>query len=331
MLARGLASNGKSRLVFMNLRCIVVIGVVLAIGALPAMAVENAVGRTLPGMWVQPQAGVVPEGPGSNFSLVPFGYLGTIGGSRLAPIAGVLTTNISADINENLLVPQYVYKTEHPKIRLSSTFYTPVNYQNGTGSLQIGDTFSRSTTFISRGLSDVFFSPLTVGIHFSENNNLAIDTKIWAPSGAYERGNLANLGMNVWTFTPNLAHTYLWKKRGLEVDNYVALDIYTQNPVTKYTSGTVFHWDGMLFQYLSERGGFGAIVSNITQLNRDRGPLAGRLNGFQGGGWGAGPLVMYVAKVQNPGMILAFRWVPEFHVQNLLKGNTFMLGLTLKL
>jgi len=66
--------------------------------------------------------------------------------------------------------------------------------------------------------------------------------------------------MNAWTFTPNLAHTDLWKKHGIEVDNYVAFDIFRQNPATKYTSGTLFHWDGMIFQYLSERAGSVRIV-----------------------------------------------------------------------
>jgi hypothetical protein len=114
------------------------------------------------------------------------------------------------------------------------------------------------------------------------------------------------------------------------VDNYVAFDIYRQNTATKYRSGTVFHWDGMLFQYLSERGGFGAIISNETQINPDSGPLASRLNGFQGNAWGAGPIVMYVAKVKEPALILRFRWIPEFHVTNLLKGNTLLLGVALK-
>jgi len=42
-------------------------------------------------------------------------------------------------------------------------------------------------------------------------------------------------------------------------------------------------------------------------------------------------MVVYVAKPKNPGVILQFRWVPEFAVTNLLKGNTLLLGLTLQL
>jgi hypothetical protein len=301
-----------------------VTGLMLAALAVPAIAVENALGRTIPGLWVQPQMGVVPREPGLSFTLLPLGYMGSLGGTpqspTRAPIAGKLAIDASAGISENWLIPQYAYKTEHRKIGFASALYLPISYRRVT---------AVNGTFISAGLGDLFFSPLKVGIHFSENHNLAIDTKIWAPSAGFEIGNLSNLGMNAWTFTPNVGHSYLWKKRGLEVDNYVAFDIYRENPTTRYKNGTVFHWDGMVFQYLSERGGFGGIISNETQLNRDQGPLADRLNGFQGGAWGAGPIVAYVARKDDPKMVLQFRWVREFHVTNLLKGNALLLGLTL--
>ena len=315
----------------MNLGRVIIAGIALAIAALPAMAVENAVGRSLPGVWVMPQGAVVPTETGLTFSLLPVGYMGAIGGGRLAPIAGSLVANVSANVSETFLVPQYVYKTETPEVNFASSFYLPVNWQGTTGSIQVGDLFTRSANFNGRGIADVFFSPLTAGIHFSQDNNLAIDTKIFAPTGEYKPGNLSNLGMNEWTIQPNVLHTYLRRKSGQEIDNYVGFDIYSRNPTTRYTSGTVFHWDGMLFQYLSERSGFGVIVSNLTQITRDTGPLSNVLNGFQGSAWGAGPIVMYVAKLENPGVILQLRWINEFEVTNMTKGNMFLLGLTIKL
>jgi hypothetical protein len=55
------------------------------------------------------------------------------------------------------------------------------------------------------------------------------------------------------------------------------------------------------------------------------------LHGFEGRAWGVGPIALYVAKVEKPGVILQLRWVNEFEVTDLLKGNTLMLGITLKL
>jgi hypothetical protein len=98
--------------------------------------------------------------------------------------------------------------------------------------------------------------------------------------------------MGEWTVMPNFGHTYLWKKRGLEFDNFVGFDIYSQNTTTNYTSGTVFHWDAMVVQYLSKRVGFGAIGANVTQITKDSGAVANLLHGFEGRAWGVGPMVL---------------------------------------
>jgi hypothetical protein len=261
---------------------------------------------------------------------MPIGYMGAIGGGRQVPIGGSIFANVDANLSANFLIPQYVYKTESPKVSLSSSFMGVVNWVGSNGSLQLNN-FSRSASSSNAGIGDVIFVPLTAGIHFSETNNLAISTMIFAPTGQFRPGNLSNLGMGEWTIMPNLAHTYLWEKRGLEFDNFVGFDIYSQNATTKYTSGTMFHWDGMVIQYLSKRVGFGVIGSNLTQITNDRGPVANVLHGFEGRAWGVGPLALYVAKVEKPGVIVQLRWVNEFEVTNLLKGNMFMLGITLKL
>jgi hypothetical protein len=190
--------------------------------AAPTLAVEGALGRTLPGVWIQPQGAVVGPASGFNFSIIPIGYMGTIGGARLVPIGGSIFTNVDASVSSNWLVPQYVYKTGTAKVSLSSTFLGVINWVGATGTLQVND-FSRSTSRSNAGLGDVVFTPLTAGIHFSKTNNLAISTMIFAPTGLFRPANLSNLGMGEWTFMPNVAHTYLWEKRGLEFDNSWAL------------------------------------------------------------------------------------------------------------
>jgi len=45
---------------------------------------------------------------------------------------------------------------------------------------------------------------------------------------------------------------------------------------------------------------------------------------------GRGSVALYVAKIENPGVVLQLRWVDEFEVTNLMKGNVFLLGVTLK-
>jgi hypothetical protein len=321
----------------MPVRSIAAILAVLLGGACCASAEENIVGRTLPGVWVTPQGGVVGASSGLSFTVMPIGYIGSMSASQEAIINGVLVAGLSMNMSENLLIPQYTYKLRTKKIGLASSAYIPINWAGVAGSLLArGGDFGGSTTLSSTysssaGIGDVFFSPLTLGVHFSETSNLAIDTKIFAPTGAFQVGNLSNLGMNEWTFMPNATYTYMKLKKGIEITNNVGLDIYTQNPTNKYKSGTAFHWDGLFMQYLSKKGGVGAIISNVTQITNDTGPLSNRLNGFKGRAWGAGPIVLYTLKDKNPQVIFQFRWINEFAVSNRTNGNTLLLGLTLQL
>jgi hypothetical protein len=177
----------------------------------------------------------------------------------------------------------------------------PVNWW-GVSAQQRVNGVPQNTNSANASVGDVVAIPLTVGIHFSENNNLAVSAWLFTPTGLFQPGNISSVGMGVWAVMPNFAHTYLWEKRNLEFDNFVGFDIYGHNAATNYSSGTMFHWDGMALHYFAKkRFGLGAIVSNLTQITDDKGPLADALNGFAGRAWGVGPIVLYVAKRENPG------------------------------
>ena len=122
--------------------------------SLPALAVENAFGRSVPGLWVAPQGGVVPSTPAFNFTLAPVGYIGSLGGARIAPLAGELVANASANASLNLLIPQVVYKTETSRVSFSSSAYLAVNWQGVSGSVQLNGANVKDFNSISRGLWD---------------------------------------------------------------------------------------------------------------------------------------------------------------------------------
>jgi hypothetical protein len=304
------------------------ISIVLVAASLPALAVEGAVGRTLPGAWVMPQGGVIGPHSGFNVTLMPIGYSASTSGRQEIPDAGLLEAEVSANVSLNYVVPQYIYNTKSPTISLATTFMAPVAWVGVTTAATLND-LARTVRHANAGMSDLIMSPLSVGIHFSRTNNLAINPMIFAPTGPFVLDNPSNKGQGTWTFMPSLAHTYAWPTQGLELDNFLAFDIYRHNPVTGYKNGTVFHWDGMLLKYVfKERFGFGGILSNLTQLNRDEGQLADVLHGFQGRAWGSGPIFLYIAKHEKPEVAIQFRWVREFDVTKLLKGEVLLLGLT---
>ena len=49
--------------------------------------------------------------------------------------------------------------------------------------------------------------PLTVGIHFSDNNNLAISAWMFTPTGLFQPHNISSVGMGFSTVMPNFAHS----------------------------------------------------------------------------------------------------------------------------
>jgi hypothetical protein len=245
-----------------------VVIITLAATSVPALAFEAGVGRSLPGVLVMPQGGVIGPHPGFSFTVVPIGYSASISGTQEIPIAGTLETDVSADVSTSYLVPRYVYKTDIPRINLASALMVPINWVGVTAATQAGD-LAHGISNANAGLGDIIMSPLSLGIHFSNANNLAISCMIFAPTGVYTKGNISTTGLGIWTFMPNIAHTYEWPKQNLELDNFVGFDIYRHNATTNYTSGTVFHWDSMLLKYvLKNRVGFGGIVSNLTQFLR---------------------------------------------------------------
>ncbi len=54
------------------------------------------------------------------------------------------------------------------------------------------------------GLGDLILSPLMLNYQFSDDFNANGRVNVYAPTGSYEVGRLANLGKNYWTFEPPL-------------------------------------------------------------------------------------------------------------------------------
>ena len=67
----------------------------------------------------------------------------------------------------------------------------PVGWVGVTAALQLGDLALRVRE-ANAGLSDIILSPLSVGVHFSDTNNLSVGAMIFAPTGQFRQGNLSN-------------------------------------------------------------------------------------------------------------------------------------------
>jgi len=114
---------------------------------------------------------------------------------------------------------------------------------------------------------------------------------IYAPTGKYEVGSIANAGKNYWTFEPAFAVSYLSSRIGLMASTHAGLDLNTRNTATDYQTGTQFHVDAMVAEHVPLFGGsigVGASAFYYQQIAGDSGSGA-MLGNFKGRTVGVGP------------------------------------------
>ncbi|MDX9974816.1 MAG: transporter, partial [FCB group bacterium] len=148
---------------------------------------------------------------------------------------------------------------------------------------------------------------------------------IYAPTGDFTKGKLANVGLNYWTFEPSVSFSYLSSKIGLEISAFTGMSFNTKNDATDYQSGDVFHLDLTVAEHLplSKYGyiGVGFNAFYWEQFTADSGPGA-VLGSFEGRTQGIGPVVSYVSPPICGHTILAeVKWLPEIDVNNRLDGD----------
>jgi hypothetical protein len=152
---------------------------------------------------------------------------------------------------------------------------------------------------------------------------------IYAPTGDYETGRLANPGLNYWTFDPTVGVSYNNDKIGLNAAGYLGISFNTENPDTDYQSGSMLHLDGSVQQLLPAGPGFvgvGAEAFYLQQIAGDSGSGA-RLGDFKGRTVGIGPVLTYILPRGKATFVAELRWLPELDVKRRLDGDYIWLKL----
>jgi len=290
----------------------------------PAGAVEGGVGRPITGAQILPFAGYVPPEAGLALNLSSIYYDGTIGGSRPVPVAGILGVDLDARVSLTALTAVSVWTQNTNGWNFASGLSVPVIWVEATASVSAGETVrqQRDSEF---GLWDLPFTPLVAGYNFDALSHVSLSLTIFAPTGSYEVGRLANPGLNVWTFTPTVAYTKFWPEAAIELSATSGAGFYTENDDTGYENGILWNLDLLVLKRFPCGFGIGVVGGTIVQLTDDEGTLADRLGGFRGHAFGVGPLLSYSKTFGGKPLEVTARWIPEFGVEDRLKGNSFML------
>ncbi len=299
-------------------------------------AEEGASGHYMPGA----SASFIDELPGKPGLAVAnfFNYYdASASRTQRVPVGGFTVGSLDATAYSDTVVALY----ETPLKLLGGDYALgvaiPYVWLKAKGEVRVtgpgGQTFTRSKTERAEGFGDILLYPFMIG-WTALNRDLKYDVRlgIYAPTGDYDKGSLANVGKNYWTFEPAVSVSYISSKIGLELTAFAGLDFNTKNHDTDYQSGTQFHLDITAAEHLPLFGGLMGVGTNFfyyQQVGADSGPGTSILGDFKGRTIGIGPVISYVRKVWGKDLVAEVKWLPEVDVGNRLKGDYvwFKLGM----
>ena len=175
------------------------------------------------------------------------------------------------------------------------------------------------------GMGDIIFGP-ALGYHYSDKLHAIYALDIFAPTGRYDRGDLANIGRNYWAFEPVAAFSYV-DPAGMNADIKIMYDFNLRNSATDYRSGQELHADYSLGWGLGNGWviGAGGYVYRQTTDDRQDGD---RVADNKGRAVAIGPSVKYAS---DSGWFVTAKWQKESQVRNRPEGEAYWVKLTIPL
>jgi len=306
---------------------------VLAISLAPAAlrAEEGGSGHYLPGA----TASFIDALPGREALayLNAFTYYnGSAGASRPLVLGREIVLNVDATVYADTSILLYQTPWKILGGQYAAAVAISFLWMEVEGNVQGGRITGKRRDTVN-GFGDILILPLMFGWKKGDVSYGAT-FGVYAPTGDYEQGRLANLGKNYWTFEPGASVSWLSSKIGTEASAFAGFDFSTRNDKTDYQSGDVFHLDATVAQHLPLFGGFAGVGANgfyYQQISSDSGSGAA-LGDFEGRTVGVGPVLSYAAKIgRNTKADLAaeVKWLPELDAEKRLKGDTVWFKLAL--
>ena len=169
------------------------------------------------------------------------------------------------------------------------------------------------------GLGDITLIP---GILFWNRGNFhfTLAEYIVTPTGEYDTDDLANTGLNYWTFDTDFAVTYLNDKTGQDYSVNIGYNYNTENLDTDYQTGQEIHIDYMLNQFLSESFAIGVHGFYLKQITGDSGDGA-ILGDFKAEAAGVGPALLWSPKRFDQKVTFITKWLHEYHAERRIEGD----------
>jgi hypothetical protein len=294
------------------------------------LAEEGGGGHIVPGA-KSTLIDLLPTQPGWVLEAVYLNYNGNSQAGRNLPVAGLLTLGLDATSNAMTLGTIYTFEPEVFGAYYSVGAFVPYVWMdvNARIGLAGGPGPGLQSSSSENGFGDITLMPLLIAWKPNACWQIDFSVPIYAPTGDYEVGRLANPGLNHWSFDPTIAVAYANEQTGFNFASHAGFGFSTENSDTNYRNGTVFHFDMSAQQMLPLGPGFiglGVEAFYMQQISDDGGAGA-TLGGFRGRSVGVGPVVSYVLPQGDNTFVAEARWLPELETKNRLEGDYFWLKL----
>jgi hypothetical protein len=302
--------------------------VVFAFGVSPVQpssvyAAEGGVGHYVPGAFADFGDMAPPSGVFGLMNWYNY-YNGSAGAGKQFPEGGLIAANLKATSNVEMLGAGYTSPYGILGGKFSVAAFVPYVWVDVTGSITgpRGKTFTRSDS--ANGIADIGLVPFWLNWTCGDFK-WAVQLDVYAPTGEYNIGRLANVGLNYWTFEPMASFNWISRKIGLEFSATAGFDFNTNNDATDYQSGDVFHIDSTVAEHLPLFGygiiGVGANAFYWKQFTGDSGSGA-KLGSFETQMSGIGPVLSYISSpICGHTLVAEVKWLPQTDTLKTLKGD----------
>jgi hypothetical protein len=291
-----------------------------------AAASEGGAAHYMPGA-LATLIDLFPTQPGWVAEAIYLNYEADTPSLKVLPVAGIKTLGLEIDMDAMILGGFYTFEEQVLGAHFSIGAMLPYIWMTAEGEIEtvIGDRKVRDS---EQGFGDITLIPAMLAWR---NGPWQYDLglMLYAPTGEYDVGRLANPGLNYWSINPVGGVAYNNPETGFNAALHGGFMFNTENQDTDYESGTLFHLDGSIQQLLPAGKGFLSLGLEgfwLQQVSADSGqrPILGD---FKGRSAGIGPVLGYLLPMGDENFVAELRWLPELETKNRVEGDYIWLKL----
>lgn len=286
-----------------------------------ALAAEGGTGHYAPGSL----ATLIDLPPTQEGWVVEPMFINYQGDTSLeVPVAGVDTFALDVESDVFLLGGFYTFALSEDTFYSFGGFLPYASVEAKATVQSAGGSMARRDK--ASGLGDISLIPAMIAMKKDFWQYSAL-LSVYAPTGDYETGRLANPGLNYWTVDPAVGVSYNNDKTGFNAALYGGVAFNTENTDTDYQSGNLLHIEASIQQLLPlGKGvlGVGAEAFYLDQITGDSGSGA-ILGDFERKSTGIGPVLSYILPLSDGTLVSELRWLPESDVERQLEGDYLWL------